>query len=174
MSLCHSRRGVLALGGCVTAGIARPAGAAAALGAQPGDGFVRTDGDDKRLIRGEDIVRDAAPVVVWPMNRLVGLVRNGSRFNQVLLLRVGGEGRLVAFSAICTHASCLVSDWTARTHRLRCPCHGSEFDPAENAAVVGGPAPDPLPMLPIDVADGVIVATGGFSKPPGGHVSRTM
>ena len=182
MTLCRSRRGMLTLG----AGIVFPDIVQAAQGPQAGDVFVRADGaEDRTPIRAEAILLNAAPIVAWPMERATGLVRNTARNNQVLLLRVEApatavqvmtqpEGRLLAFSAICTHAGCLVSDWIASTRYLHCPCHGSEFDPAKNAAVVAGPAPESLPMVPIDVADGLVVATGGFSKPPGGHTSRTM
>jgi len=79
----------------------------------------------------------------------------------------GAEG-LVAYSAICTHLGCPVYADLNAEGRLACPCHGSQFDPAANAAVVGGPAPRPLPSLPIEVgADGAVVAAGEFSGPVG-------
>jgi ubiquinol-cytochrome c reductase iron-sulfur subunit len=63
---------------------------------------------------------------------------------------------IVAFSKICTHAGCAVSLY--RTPKfapdspkpaLVCPCHYSTFDPAVGGKVIFGPAPRPLPMLPL-------------------------
>jgi rieske iron-sulfur protein len=91
--------------------------------------------------------------------------------NLVEIVRIGpGQGKegLVAYSAICTHLGCVVHDMLDPQGRIACPCHGSLFDPARGAAVVGGPAGRPLPSLPISVSpDGVVIATGAFSGPVG-------
>ena len=60
----------------------------------------------------------------------------------------------VAYSAICTHRGCTVA---YRDGRLACPCHGSVFNPAQGAAVEAGPAPRPLPNIPVEVRNGEIV-----------------
>jgi thiosulfate dehydrogenase [quinone] large subunit len=60
------------------------------------------------------------------------------------------DGTFVAFDAVCTHAGCTV-DWDAAARVLACPCHGATFDPANRAAVLGGPTDQPLPVLPIVV-----------------------
>jgi Rieske Fe-S protein len=79
----------------------------------------------------------------------------------------GAEG-LVAYSAICTHLGCAVYAQLNPDGLIHCPCHGSLFDPAADAAVVGGPAPRPLPALPIQVnGDGAVVAAGPFEGPVG-------
>ena len=64
------------------------------------------------------------------------------------------NGDFVAYSAVCTHQSCTVA---YKKGQLACPCHGSVFDPAEGAAVIAGPAPRPLPEIPVKVENGDIV-----------------
>jgi len=79
-----------------------------------------------------------------------------------------GQEGLVAYSAICTHLGCVVGGTLNAKGEIACPCHNSQFDPANKAAVVGGPAPRPLPSLPIKVgADGIITADGLFSDKVG-------
>ncbi len=74
----------------------------------------------------------------------------------------------VAFSKICTHAGCPVAIYRAQSHELYCPCHQSRFDVTNGAKNVSGPAPRPLPGLPIDVdADGYLVARADFDAPVG-------
>ncbi|MFJ7058301.1 Rieske (2Fe-2S) protein [Streptomyces microflavus] len=64
------------------------------------------------------------------------------------------EGEFKAFSAVCTHASCLVSTVTDGT--INCPCHGSKFS-VTDAAVEAGPATRPLPAEQITVSGGEIL-----------------
>jgi len=64
------------------------------------------------------------------------------------------SGNFVAYSAVCTHDGCVVS---YSNGQLACPCHGSIFDPANNARVVNGPARLPLPKIPIEVRGGNVV-----------------
>jgi len=71
------------------------------------------------------------------------------------------DGSYVAFDAVCTHAGCTV-EWDAPDKVLYCPCHGAAFDPANKAAVLGGPTNQPLTSLPIvvDAASGKIFLRG--------------
>ena len=64
------------------------------------------------------------------------------------------NGDFVAYSAVCTHQGCPVA---YKNGQLACPCHGSVFDPADGAAVVAGPAPEPLAEIPVKVKGGDIV-----------------
>lgn len=63
------------------------------------------------------------------------------------------EGEFKAFSAVCTHAQCLVS--TVSDGTINCPCHGSKFS-ITDAAVEAGPATRPLPAEQITVSGGEI------------------
>ena len=58
--------------------------------------------------------------------------------------------QFVAFDAICTHAGCEVGYDPGSGH-LVCPCHGAQYDPTNQAAVLTGPAPLPLTSVPIHV-----------------------
>ena len=64
------------------------------------------------------------------------------------------SGDFVAYSAVCTHRGCTVG---YKDGQLACPCHGSVFDPANGAAVVNGPANQPLPEIPVEVQNGQVV-----------------
>lgn len=58
--------------------------------------------------------------------------------------------KFVCFDATCTHAGCPVQ-FDSTTSYLICPCHGAEFDPANNAAAVAGPTSTPLTSVPINI-----------------------
>jgi thiosulfate dehydrogenase [quinone] large subunit len=60
------------------------------------------------------------------------------------------DDKFVAFDAVCPHASCTVA-YNAGSKHLECPCHGSVFDPANNAKVLGGPARSPLAGIKITI-----------------------
>jgi Rieske Fe-S protein len=57
-------------------------------------------------------------------------------------------GDFHAFTAVCTHAQCLVTAVSDGT--INCPCHGSQYA-IEEGSVVGGPAPAPLAEVEITV-----------------------
>lgn len=75
---------------------------------------------------------------------------------------------IVAYSKICTHVGCPVALYEQETHNLLCPCHQSQFDIANECAVIFGPAARPLPQLPITVDDeGYLIAQSDFTEPVG-------
>ncbi len=75
---------------------------------------------------------------------------------------------IVCYSKICTHVGCPVALYEQTTHRILCPCHQSTFDAPRGAQVLFGPAPRPLPQLPLMVdADGYLAAAGDFDEPVG-------
>lgn len=51
-----------------------------------------------------------------------------------------GNNDFRAFTSVCTHEQCDVNSYASG--RIRCPCHGSQYD--TNGQVVVGPAPLPL------------------------------
>lgn len=66
-------------------------------------------------------------------------------------------GTFKAYSAVCTHAGCLVSQ--VQGGEIICPCHGSTFAVATGAPD-GGPAPSPLGALTATVQGDSVVVTG--------------
>lgn len=64
-------------------------------------------------------------------------------------------GKVMAFSAICTHMGCTVNAGGPQFH---CPCHGSIYN-AFTGEVVRGPAPAALSPIPVSVSGGEIVTT---------------
>ena len=78
---------------------------------------------------------------------------------------------IVAYSKICPHAGCAVSEYryplydpTSPGPALVCPCHYSTFSVTDGGNRLFGPAGRALPQLPLDVdGDGNLVAAGDFS-----------
>lgn len=67
------------------------------------------------------------------------------------------QGSFRAFSGICTHQGCSVT--RIANGRIVCPCHSSMFS-IDDGSVVGGPAPEPLPELTVEVEGDDVVVTG--------------
>lgn len=141
-----------------------------------GDLFVKAGDAANTPLTPRDIAGGAAQTLAWPMDPSDGTVRSGSRLNQVILLRLdpdtlSAETRaraadgVVAYTSICTHTGCDVDDWQAAERLLACQCHSSVFDPKDGAKVVDGPAPRPLPALPLKIVDGKLVVAQPFTAP---------
>ena len=74
----------------------------------------------------------------------------------------------VAYSKLCTHLGCPVGLYQQQTQQLVCPCHQSIFDVNAGCIPQFGPAPRPLPQLPITVdSTGQMRANGSFDQAVG-------
>jgi rieske iron-sulfur protein len=125
-------------------------------------------------LKPDDLPLDGKQTFAWPMDPETKTVRNGSRLNKVLLLRLDPDGfdaetkdhaveGVVAYSAVCTHTGCDVINWHPDSELLECPCHYSTYNPKEGAKVVSGPSPRRLPALPLKIVDGRLVVAKPFT-----------
>ncbi len=154
---------------------------------QQGDLLVFSEGDrEGQTITPDDLKVGGPPTHAWPKDPAGEIVRDGSRLNEVLIVKLDPnefdedtrprtvEG-IVAYSAICSHAGCPVTAWIKATDGnddvFKCMCHNSEYDPRHGAQVVFGPAPRRLAALPLVIKDGALVVAGPFIGKVGGQQS---
>jgi len=181
-----SRRTVL--GGCVAASSGLRSRAAGAqepadprlLLPQAGDLLVEVGHEaEARPLKPSDLTLQDL-TLVWAFDPQKKLVRDGSRLNMILLMRfdpatLGDTSRriapdgVVAYTAVCTHQQCWVTDWLKSAQVLQCPCHQSRYDLRHGARVVGGPAPRPLPALPLKLSNDSFDVAGPFTDRIGGE-----
>jgi rieske iron-sulfur protein len=170
-----TRRDILALGALLGSGLA--CGIAPVL-ADPaderpkeGDQLVAIGATEPAALSPSDI--PASQILAWPMEPGSNVVRNGSRLNKILLVRLDpatlvGPTRersadgVVAYSAICPHAGCEVDGWMAEQRILECPCHNSRYDPRDAAAIVDGPTTRALAALPLKIINGKLTVAQPF------------
>lgn len=116
------------------------------------------EGDYKPL-RPADL-KPTKPLLVYPFDTASGKPKNESRLNKLILVRLPEEqmtpetrarsaSGVVAYSGICTHQGCEVKTWMSKESVLACYCHASKFNLFDGAKVVSGPAPNPLPAIPL-------------------------
>jgi len=105
----------------------------------------------------------------------------GQAVDQTVLIRLSNEnfvtqkGRetwapkgYVAYSKLCTHLGCPVGLYEQQLELLVCPCHQSMFDVTNGAIPKFGPAPRPLPQLPLYIdANGYVRSQRGYDQPVG-------
>ncbi len=139
-----------------------------------GDLLVKTSDTTATPLTPADVPIGGRQTMAWAMDPADGAIRSGSRLNRILLVHLdpgklapetnsrAAEG-VVAYSAICTHAGCEVTEWVGDHQRLFCPCHESTFDPADGAKVIDGPATKALPALPLGLARGKLVVLKEFT-----------
>jgi Rieske Fe-S protein len=93
---------------------------------------------------------DIAAVADVPVGGSIDATING----EPALVSQPTAGKVVAFSAVCTHQQCVVA---AAGNEFHCPCHGSMFD-AATGDVIQGPALEPLTPIGVAVSGDRIVA----------------
>lgn len=141
---------------------------------QQGDQLVFDEGDSLgELVTPDSLQLNQKPVSALAKDPDTQVLRDGSRLNRVMITRIDPEKLtaryqanaaqgIVAYSAICTHTGCDVINWDEGQLRMACPCHESQFDIYDGGKVVGGPAPRPLAMLPLEIVDGVVTVAAAF------------
>ena len=99
---------------------------------QVGDWFVYPSGDRAgQTIRPDDLPLGGPQQLAYPMDPQGKVIRDGTLFNQVVLIRLDPEqiaadarenaaDGVVAYSVICTHQACPVSMWKADAKALFC------------------------------------------------------
>jgi ubiquinol-cytochrome c reductase iron-sulfur subunit len=106
---------------------------------------------------------------------------NGQAVDQTVLIRLSNsnfttmKGReswgpqgYVAYSKLCTHLGCPVGLYEQQLQLLVCPCHQSMFDVTNGAMPNFGPAPRPLPQLPLYIdAMGYLRSQKDYDQPVG-------
>lgn len=102
---------------------------------------------------GEEKAAATGPVTLGPATEVaVGGAKLFREDKVVVSQPTAGAYR--AFSAVCTHAGCVVDK--VEDGVISCPCHGSTFN-ATTGAVVQGPATEPLPAVAVRVENGTLV-----------------
>lgn len=89
-------------------------------------------------------------VVAVPLSEIsVGSVKFIRYKNKPTMLLHTKPDEVFALSAACTHLGCIVK-WDEVRSMIVCPCHAALFDVQGN--VLAGPAPSPLPSIPVKFA----------------------
>lgn len=124
-------------------------------------------------IHVDDLETGGMQVQAYPADP-AGLVRDGSRLNLLIVIRLKNEALsdetrpnaadgVVAYSGVCTHQACPVNMWSEDLQSFVCSCHGSVYDPKDAAEVTAGPAPRRLAGLPLKSENGLLVVAGEFN-----------
>lgn len=146
-----------------------------------GDVLVKVGDATATPLKPDDIPAGVKQTMAWAMDPADKTVRSGSRLNRVLLLRFDADklspetksraaNGVLAYTAICTHTGCEITEWATDEQVLVCPCHESRFDVKDGGKVVDGPAPRSLPALPLRVVDGTLMVAKPFTTPVGFEV----
>jgi Rieske Fe-S protein len=147
----------------------------AAMRPQTDDLLVKVGDVSNAPLAAPDIPADSRQTFAWAMDPADKTLRNASRLNRVLLLRFDPEkltpetkeravDGVVAYSAICPHAGCEITEWIQAEETIYCPCHASKFEPRDAGKVLEGPAPKPLPALALKLSDGKLAVAKPFTS----------
>ena len=145
---------------------------------QKADTLVFSEGEHAgEIIKPGDLKTGGPPVRAWPKDPKTGVIRKGSRLNELLVVKLdpaeldedtrprAADG-IVAYSIICSHTGCPVTGWVKEASGdklvFKCACHNSEYDPRESAKVLFGPAPRRLAALPLEISDGALTVAATF------------
>lgn len=142
---------------------------------QPGDVLVHRFGDRK----GQPIVREDVPggaelLQASAQDPESGVMRDGSRLNGINVVQLNPDDfdeetapyaldGVVAYSSVCTHQGCDLTQWLPDTRTFKCYCHYSEFDASKLGQPMHGPATRKLAILPLEPgADGQFQVADNF------------
>ncbi|ODR95246.1 hypothetical protein AUC70_06005 [Methyloceanibacter stevinii] len=147
---------------------------AASMRPQPGDLLVFMIGENQgETIAPSQVEVGARPILAYPMDPVTKTLRDGSRFNIIAVGRLdpseieddtkplSADG-VVAYSAVCTHNGCIITENNDTHHEFVCNCHGSTFDVGNKGKIVVGPATRRLAILPLKLADGNVTVAADF------------
>jgi Rieske Fe-S protein len=169
-----TRRGVLlgmslaglggALAGCSTTAVpyganevgavpgGQPSADMATSGAMPSSGAMSSPGGATQTVPATQGAKAAGTVLGAASEIPVG---GGTIYKAAkVVVTQPARGQYKAFSAVCTHAGCIMAEVADGT--IDCPCHGGQYK-ITNGAVVAGPPPSPLPARPVKVVNGQVV-----------------
>ncbi len=153
------------------------------LGPKPGDTLFKTNWKkNSQLVTVDGREVTAADLDVGGVLTVFPKGYEGSSPDQVILIRLAeslqplappgrtdwGVQGYVAYSKMCTHLGCPVGLYQEQTQQLVCPCHQSIFNVLAGAVPEFGPAPRPLPQLPLKVdSAGFLRSQAGFDQAVG-------
>ena len=108
--------------------------------------FIRRGSQKRQLLAAsEDLKRNGSVLFRYPTAK-----------DPCIAVRTA-EGKLVAYSQVCTHLSCAVV-YDKSEQSLFCPCHNGRFS-LDQGAPIAGPPTRPLPRIKVEELDGRIYAT---------------
>ena len=106
---------------------------------------------------------DALPLSDMPevgVKKIALYFTPGGKADARVFIKRGPDGKLTAFSAVCTHLGCVVN-YDRLKDQFICPCHGGVYD--GTGKNVAGPPPAPLTKLPVQIVGEYIQV--GIPKP---------
>lgn len=142
---------------------------------QAGDVLVHRFGDRVgQPVLPEDVPGGAELLQASALDPASGVMRDGSRLNGINIVQINTEDLdektapyavdgFVAYSSVCTHQGCDLTQWLPDTRTFKCYCHYSEFDASKLGQPMHGPATRKLAILPLALApEGHFVITAEF------------